>query len=373
MACICVAFPTLQPCHLLVARRRPCWLALARRVVVQRQRRAEDGVHDHHQLFRRKRGVPALSAAGPNTASSSWCSAGIPIGSPRPANRTCAATHSSSPAISTTAPSSTPTVSKTAKFAAGSRTASSASCSDVVPGLFSQLKEVYLFGCNTLKSDPRHVARPRSRAASCARAIRRLTPNGCRALLNERYGESNRDRLRHIFKDVPVLYGFSSKAPLGRTAGPLLERYFQTAPAGEIASGHASPTLLNLFRAELDDRWRGLTDCRSAGELSRRHVRLRGRSTLRCTEAGLHARGASARHDRRAHVPGPSGAVRRLDRPGATAEAGGRRGAGQDRRRPPHARPLPGVCARRRRSLGADPHDGVGAHARMAVAGTGAS
>ena len=47
------------------------------------------------------------------------------------------------------------------------------------------------------------------------------------ALLSDRYGESNRDRLRHVFKDVPVLYGFSSKAPLGRTAGPLLERYFQ--------------------------------------------------------------------------------------------------------------------------------------------------
>ena len=50
-----------------------------------------------------------------------------------------------------------------------------------------------------------------------------------------------------MFKDVPVIYGFSSKAPLGRTAGPLLERYFQTAPAGEVASGRASPTLLRLF------------------------------------------------------------------------------------------------------------------------------
>ena len=80
------------------------------------------------------------------------------------------------------------------------------------------------------------------------------------ALLNERYGESNRDRLRHIFKDVPVLYGFSSKAPLGRTAGPLLERYFQTAPAGEVASGRASPTLLNLFGPSSMIAVAGLTD-----------------------------------------------------------------------------------------------------------------
>ena len=67
------------------------------------------------------------------------------------------------------------------------------------------------------------------------------------ALLSERYGQSNRDRLRHVFKDVPVLYGFSSKAPLGRVAGPLLDRYFQSAPAGEVASGRASAALLKIF------------------------------------------------------------------------------------------------------------------------------
>jgi hypothetical protein len=46
---------------------------------------------------------------------------------------------------------------------------------------------------------------------------------------------------------VPVLYGFSSKAPLGHHAGPLLERHFQRAPAGEVASGRTSATLLELF------------------------------------------------------------------------------------------------------------------------------
>jgi hypothetical protein len=122
-----------------------------------------------------------------------------------------------------------------------------ASCSASCNGLFSQLKEVYLFGCNTLKSAPRHVA-----SAEVARSLLRSGQSQAdaervSALLSERYGQSNRDRLRHVFKDVPVLYGFSSKAPLGRTAGPLLERYFQTAPAGEIASGRASPTLLSLF------------------------------------------------------------------------------------------------------------------------------
>jgi hypothetical protein len=135
-----------------------------------------------------------------------------------------------------------------------------ATCSESGNGLFSQLKEVYLFGCNTLKSDPRYVA-----SAEVARSLVRAGHSQAdaervSALLSERYGQSNRDRLRHVFKDVPVLYGFSSKAPLGRTAGPLLERYFQTAPAGEVASGRPSPTLLKLFGPSSMIAVAGLTD-----------------------------------------------------------------------------------------------------------------
>ncbi len=122
-----------------------------------------------------------------------------------------------------------------------------ASCSDSCSGLFSQLKEVYLFGCNTLKTDPR-----RSAGAEVLRSLQRAgrTPAEAQriaAQLSEHYGESNRDRLRQIFKDVPVLYGFSSSAPLGRYAGPLLERVLQAAPAGEVASGRPSAALLGAF------------------------------------------------------------------------------------------------------------------------------
>lgn len=122
-----------------------------------------------------------------------------------------------------------------------------ASCSASGDGLFSKLKEVYLFGCNTLKSEPRHVAKGEILRSLVRSGSSQSDAERAAALLSERYGQSNRDRLRHVFKDVPVLYGFSSKAPLGRTAGPLLERYFQSAPAGEVASGRASPTLLKLF------------------------------------------------------------------------------------------------------------------------------
>jgi hypothetical protein len=135
-----------------------------------------------------------------------------------------------------------------------------AACSAAGNGLFSQLKEVYLFGCNTLKSDPRYAA-----SAEVGRSLRRsghtqADADRLSAMLSERYGQSNRDRLRHVFKDVPVLYGFSSKAPLGRSAGPLLERYFQTAPAGEVASGRPSATLLKLFGPSSMIAVSGLTD-----------------------------------------------------------------------------------------------------------------
>jgi hypothetical protein len=122
-----------------------------------------------------------------------------------------------------------------------------ASCSDSCPGLFSQLKEVYLFGCNTLNPEAlKHASaeavRSLVRAGHSQADAERLTQ-----LLNERHAGSNRGRMRQVFKDVPVIYGFSSKAPLGRSAAPVLERYFQAGGAAEVASGRASEKLLALF------------------------------------------------------------------------------------------------------------------------------
>ncbi len=135
-----------------------------------------------------------------------------------------------------------------------------ASCSASCNGLFAQLKEVHLYGCNTLKSEPRYVASPEVARSLVRAGQSRADAERRSALLSERYGQSNRDRLRHVFKDVPVLYGFSSKAPLGRTAGPLLERYFQSTAAGEVASGRPSAALLKLFAPSSMIAVAGLTD-----------------------------------------------------------------------------------------------------------------
>ncbi len=133
------------------------------------------------------------------------------------------------------------------------------SCSDSCPGLFSHLKEVYLFGCNTLNAEAMTSA-----SAEIARSLVRSGHSQADAervsrVLNERHAESNRDRMRHIFKDVPVIYGFSSKAPLGRTAAPMLERYFQSTSGDEVGSGRTSTKLLGLFAPSSMTAATGLT------------------------------------------------------------------------------------------------------------------
>lgn len=133
-------------------------------------------------------------------------------------------------------------------------------CSDSCPGLFSQLKEVYLFGCNTLNADAM-----RSASAEIGRSLMRAGHSPADAdsvsrMLGERHGESNRDRMRHVFKDVPVIYGFSSKAPLGKTAGPMLERYFQSGAGADVGSGKPSAKLLGLFAPSSMTTAAGLSD-----------------------------------------------------------------------------------------------------------------
>jgi len=121
------------------------------------------------------------------------------------------------------------------------------SCSESCPGVFSQLKEVYLFGCNTLNALPRRSASPEMSRSLVRAGYSAVEAETISRGLAERHAESNRDRMRHVFKDVPTIYGFSGKAPLGRYAGPMLDRYLATGGAGEIASGKPSAALLGTF------------------------------------------------------------------------------------------------------------------------------
>ncbi|MFN0184307.1 MAG: hypothetical protein ACKVQR_10875 [Aquabacterium sp.] len=121
------------------------------------------------------------------------------------------------------------------------------SCSESCPGLFSRLKEVHLFGCNTLNAQ--------AHSSGTAEIVRSLVREGHslrsaeRQLLalNAGHGQSSRDRMRLIFKDVPVIYGFSAVAPLGPVAATVLDQYFRGAGAREIGQGRPSGRLLAQF------------------------------------------------------------------------------------------------------------------------------
>ncbi|HVO90241.1 MAG TPA: hypothetical protein VMV45_17015 [Casimicrobiaceae bacterium] len=123
-----------------------------------------------------------------------------------------------------------------------------ASCSDSCPGLFSHLKEVYLFGCTSLspdpgKSAPGEILRSLERSGHGAPEAQRLAQQ-----LVQLHRDSNRDVMRRIFAGVPAVYGFSAVAPLGPTSAGLLNRYF-AGGRGEVGTGIPNHRLLGQFAA----------------------------------------------------------------------------------------------------------------------------
>lgn len=131
-------------------------------------------------------------------------------------------------------------------------------CSDSCPNLFANLKEVYLFGCNTMNPEAQHtvggeITRSFIREGRSPAEAARLTN-----VLRAERGESSRDRMRLVFKDVPVIYGFSSTAPLGASAGVTLNRYFQSSGSREVAKGRVSAGLLRQFSGQSMVAGRGM-------------------------------------------------------------------------------------------------------------------
>jgi hypothetical protein len=139
--------------------------------------------------------------------------------------------------------SSKPSVDETLKVDEMER----AICTESCPGVFSSLKEVYLFGCDTLKPEAVKSATPELVRAWVRGGETPAEAERDARALSERYGESSRDLMRRLFAHVPVIYGFASLAPLGRVSGPMLDHYFRSGPEVEVGSGHVSSKLLALF------------------------------------------------------------------------------------------------------------------------------
>lgn len=121
------------------------------------------------------------------------------------------------------------------------------SCSDSCPTLLERLQEVYLFGCNTLNPQPLGGAGPEVMRSLVRDGLSRPEAEQYLRGLGQRLGESSRDRMRDVFPDVPVIYGFASFAPLGPVAGEALERFFRADGAQDIGQGRRSARLLGQF------------------------------------------------------------------------------------------------------------------------------
>lgn len=120
-------------------------------------------------------------------------------------------------------------------------------CSGSCPGLFSHLKEVYLFGCDTLNPTPVRTATPELARSLVREGVAPPEAEREAQSLAARHGESALDHMRRLFPGVPVIYGFSSKAPYGRVSGPMLHGLFAGAEAIEVGSGAVSERMRRLF------------------------------------------------------------------------------------------------------------------------------
>jgi hypothetical protein len=146
-----------------------------------------------------------------------------------------------------------------------------ASCSESCPALFSNLKEVYLFGCNSLNPEPGMQAAAEVGRTLVRTGVPRADADRVARILAQRHSDSNRDGMRRIFAGVPVIYGFSSTAPVGPVAGGIINRYFQTGHAAEVGRGRTSAAMLSQFSAQAMTAVSGLREG-EAGAAYRREV-----------------------------------------------------------------------------------------------------
>ncbi len=170
------------------------------------------------------------------------------------------------------------------------------SCSDSCPGLFSQLKEVYLFGCNTLNADavtstsPGSRAQPRPRRVLARRRRERLGAHPRPAPRRKQ----PRPHAPHLHRTCLSSMASPRSRRWDPAAATLLGRYLQASSLAEVGSGRASPRLLGHFAAESDDRRQRPERIGSARRLSARVLSIHRRSVVAGAETRLHPRPPAA-------------------------------------------------------------------------------
>ncbi|MEK6555930.1 MAG: hypothetical protein AABZ31_11850, partial [Bdellovibrionota bacterium] len=101
-----------------------------------------------------------------------------------------------------------------------------ASCKNTCDGIVKDLKEVYLFGCNTLAGKTKDHRTPEE-------YLRVLVDDGingaeAQRIVSTRYGpfgSSFSDQMSRVFENAPIIYGFDGVAPAGVRIAPSLRKF----------------------------------------------------------------------------------------------------------------------------------------------------
>ncbi len=126
------------------------------------------------------------------------------------------------------------------------------SCQNRCDGILKHPKEVFFFGCNTLAMKTADSRTP----AQYLRVLLEdgISRNDAERIVQARYGDLGDSMLgvmKRSFSGIPRLYGFNTKAPLGKQIRPYLEQYFQAIPNYE-AHLDQIPDLKSLQPDELN-------------------------------------------------------------------------------------------------------------------------
>ena len=284
-----------------------------------------------------------------------WLAVGLP--------QRCPLRRSSSfPAISTAAPSSTRTGWMRANFCRSTRWSAPRAVTSC-PGLFSQLKEVYLFGCNTLNAEAM-----RSASAEIARSLVRSghSPADAERLSRRPERAARRKQSRSHAADLQGRAGdlrlFLEGAAGAQRRARSSTAIFNRAPAARSAAAARAPSCSSLFAPSSMTVGGRVERFGSGRGIPARRLPFFRRSPV----AGAEARASSmscwgARWPKYACSSTTSRNILRSLDERERASAVGRAGARRDRARRAARDAISRLRARRRPAGGSRAHAGAGA------------
>ena len=101
-------------------------------------------------------------------------------------------------------------------------------CQQRCPRVFSQLKEVFLFGCNTMAGKEK-LYRTSNEYLNILINDHNMPPSMAEIIVASRYSNFNptyKDRMEHIFEPRTRIYGFKEISPYGNQSESALNKYF---------------------------------------------------------------------------------------------------------------------------------------------------